>query len=117
MKCLDDKLLRRLRTNRDSLTEMIDLDGGLLIELLAAGCITMRQRCSIEAAGDAVKMNSRLLQMITCKSKANFNKFLKCLADTKQHHIVGMLLKEDAGMSSDSLLAFLRFITLWLDCL
>ena len=79
------------------LLELITLEGGFVAKLYATDCITNFQRQSIEAAGDHVKMNSRLLHIMLRKSVANFNRFIDCLSETGQGHVAAMLLTKDAG--------------------
>ena len=97
MRPLDERVLNRIKTNWSTLTEFITLEGGLVAELYANNCITKRQKQLIEAAEVDVDKNDRLLQIISRKSVANFNRFVEYLQDTQQGHVAALLLNEDAG--------------------
>jgi hypothetical protein len=72
------------------LTRLIDCENELLPKLFATDCITWRQKVSVEEAA-ASNRNKTLLEIITLKSIANFNKFLDCLSCTGQQHVVNLL--------------------------
>ena len=83
--------------NWTSLAELIALEGGLLDMLYAKHCITHIQRVSIEGAGNYIKKNKRLLEIMSRKSLADFNRFVDYLKETQQGHVAAYLLSEDAG--------------------
>jgi len=91
---LDDERLKRIKSK--PLIEMIEWDSGLLAELFADDCITRLQKMSIESLQGALR-SERLLQIMSCKSIADYNKFRNCLMETGQHHIENML-SINAGM-------------------
>ena len=97
MRPLDDRLLTRVTVNWTSLTELITLEGGLLATLYAKNCITYIQRKSIESAGNDIDQNKRLLEIMSKKSVAVFNRFIEYLQETQQGHVAAILLNEDAG--------------------
>ena len=97
MRLLDVQVLNRIQVHWTTLTELITLDGGLVANLYAKNCITNRQRKSIEAGEDDPKKNDRLLEIMSRKSVANFNLFVKCLQDTQQGHVAALLLNHDSG--------------------
>ena len=96
---LDEQLLNRIEVNWTSLTELITLEGGLVAELYAKSCITNIQRKSIQSAGNDVDQNKRLLEIMSRKSVADFNRFVECLQKTQQGHVAAILLTQDAGTS------------------
>ena len=97
---LDDQQMNRIEVNWPSLIQLITLEGGLLAELYASECITIVQRKSIESAGNDVDQNKRLLEIMSRKSVADFNRFIECLQNTQQGHGASYLLTEDAGKQS-----------------
>ncbi len=88
-----EEQLRSVRVNWNSLTQLIDCSVELLAELYAtdSDCLTLRQIQFIEAESVMTKKNERLLEIITLKSIAKFNKFLDCLNLTGQQHVVNLL--------------------------
>jgi len=94
---LDDQRLDSLTNNWTQLTEMIELQYGLLAELYSAKCVTARQKEHILAAEGSSKQNDRLLNIMRRKSVADFKQFIKLLAKTGQHHLMA-LLDGGAGM-------------------
>jgi len=78
---LDDERLKRIKSK--PLIEMIEWDSGLL-------------GVSIESL-QGVSRSERLLQIMSFKSVAEYNKFRNCLMETGQHHIETML-SINAGM-------------------
>ena len=99
---LDKGLLNRIQVNWATLTELISLEDGLLDMIYAKRCITNAQRLSIEGAGDYLKKNKRLLEIMSRKSLADFNHFVVCLQDTQQGHVASFLLSENAGKPKKS---------------
>ena len=94
---LDETVLNRIKLHWTTLTEIITLEGGLVAKLYAKNCISNIQRKSIESVDDGVKKNKRLLEIMSRKSAADFNRFIICLQETQQGHIAGLLLQEDLG--------------------
>ena len=93
---LDDKQEERVLSSWEQLIECIEWDGGLLAELFKESCLTLLQKMSIEELQKADR-NKRLMKIMTHKSVAEFTKFLSCLAETGQHHLVA-LLTTDSGL-------------------
>jgi len=94
MKPLDDERLKRMKSKQ--LIEMIEWDSGLLAELFKDSCITVLQKMSIQSLQGALR-SERLLEIMSFKSIAEYNKFRNCLMETGQHHIE-TILRINAGM-------------------
>ena len=94
---LNEELLRTLRVNWDTLTELINLDSGIVSKLYAKECISRRQKEFIEAGTDYTNRSERLLQIMSRKCIANFNHFVDSLSETKQGHIAEILLNGNSG--------------------
>ena len=73
------------------------MEGGLLAKLYAAGCITEKQKQSVEAASKRFEANATLMAIMSRKSVAVFNKFIKFLSETQQGHVAAILLNENTG--------------------
>jgi len=89
MRPLDDERRKRLKSK--PLIEMIEWDSGLLGVLYKEECITRLQKMYIKSSQSALR-SERLLQIMSCKSIAKCNKFMNCLMESGQHHIVTMLI-------------------------
>ena len=100
MRPLDEPVLKRIKVHWATLTELITLGGDLIDKLYTKNCITNIQRHLIEASEDDAKKNSRLLEIMSRKSVADFNYFVSCLQDTQQGHVAVFLLIQDAGKLS-----------------
>ena len=101
MRPLDDKQVKRISLNWKFLVERIQWDR-LLAELYAHNCITEIQFGFINEHPEKVR-NEHFLKLLSCKSIAEFNKFMSCLANTGQRHLVA-LLTTDSGLSLNYLL-------------
>jgi len=95
MRPLDTEQLKRISSSLKHLIEMIEWDSGLMAELYKDNCITTLQKMSIEPL-PVTSRTERLVQMMSCKSVGEFDKFLRCLIETGQHH-VETLLRRNAG--------------------
>lgn len=95
---LDDIQLCRFLVSRDVFIECIELDVDLLDNLEAAGgCLTSLQRSHIETLPSRNKI-AALLDMMACKSVADFRSFVACMRATNQLRLVTTLLTENAGI-------------------
>ena len=90
--------MNRILVHWTTLTELITLEGGLVAVLYARNCITYIQKKSIESAENDFENNKRLLEIMSRKSVADFNRFIECLQDTQQGHVAALLLYSDAGI-------------------
>jgi len=95
MRPLDDERLKRIKSKQ--LIEMIEWNSGLLAELFADECITVLQMRSIKSLQNESR-SERLLQILSCKSIAEYNKFGNCLKKTGQPHIE-TILRINSGMA------------------
>jgi hypothetical protein len=93
---LDDVHLAKINFKQRTLADNLDPDNGLVSELWATKCINLRHREHIKAGGTYIERNRRLLDILTRRSLADFNKFIDCLGKTGQHHWAS-LLTDDAG--------------------
>jgi len=85
--------MRRLTVNGVYLLDRIVADVAFVTELATAGCITWPQReylINIPQPGDR---NDKLLEFLTRKSVADFQKFIKVLAK-EQAHLVHFLVTD-----------------------
>ena len=101
-------MLNRIKVHWTTLTELITLEGDLIDKLYAKNCITNIQRQLIEAAEVDAKKNSRLLEIMSRKSVADFNFFVEFLQDTQQGHVAAILFYEDAGKFNENKLTLTR---------
>jgi len=87
--------MRKLSINGVQLLDRIVADIAFVDELGAVGCITWPQREHIVNLVQPRDRNDKLLEFLTRRSVANFNKFIKVLA-REQAHLVPLLVT-DAG--------------------
>ena len=88
---LGDSEIQALDDNLAQLNDLIDSKNGLLESMLAAGCITGIQR---DRYAKSEYGNALLVTKVRCSSEAVFLKFIDCLKETKQHHVVSILKPE-----------------------
>ena len=89
---LDDERLRRLRVNCARLVELVDVQSGLLEEMMSVGCITEQQRQAVrELNSSSAEKNRKLLDILTRRSVAHYNEFLSCLRRNNQGFIANVL--------------------------
>lgn len=94
---IPDKILERVRVNKQALIRLIDLDDGLIGELYTKGCINQTQREVIRRLRDhRFESERELWEIIICRSFADFSNFLECLTAAGQQ-LVARLLHNDAG--------------------
>lgn len=92
---LDDVHRQRLDSNWQKLLTLIDVTGGLVGEMFTRGCISRRQKLVIERQ-PAFDSTRKLLDIVSRKSLASFDIFVKCLEETNQRP-VAILLSSNAG--------------------
>jgi Caspase recruitment domain len=91
---LNDTTRLRLKTNRAVLGNLIDTKHSLLDELLSCDCISSRQREYIKSTQLQAEIGGRLLDILSRGSEKDFNKFIECLKETNQGHLVIPLAKD-----------------------
>lgn len=69
----------------------MDLESGLIHELIAREVIDMSDKMEIEAENNSMKRNEILLSIMEKESPEEFHEFCEALKKTGQHHIVGLL--------------------------
>jgi len=87
--------MRQLNTNGVQLLDLIDPNHAFVAELTTAGCITWPQREHIIDTVYTRDRNKKLLEFLTRRSVADFQKFISVLAK-EQAHLVP-LLTTDGG--------------------
>ena len=87
--------MRTLTKNRVKLLELINADLAFITELASAGCITWPQREHVMEILHSRDRNKKLLDFLTRRSVADFQKFINVLAK-EQVHLVP-LLTTDGG--------------------
>lgn len=87
---LDRKQRRNCGMYWPLLAELIAPIGGLINELHAKGCITSRQRSVFEAL-PSHERTKKLLQILSRKSRAEFDSFFGCLPESVQHHFLRVM--------------------------
>ena len=92
---LTEDELSRIDCNQETLMELMDTDE-ILNHLTADGCLTRRQRLTLEIKQDPYERNQTLIEMFKRKSVAEVQKLGYWLESTRQGH-VAKLLKEDGS--------------------
>jgi Caspase recruitment domain len=110
---LDEICKRRLKYNWRTLLTSIQLNSGLIDEMFAKGCISIRQRNSITCQHPAEASITKLLEIVYRKSLAAFDSFINCLKSTAQQH-VAHLLTTDSG---NNVLQFIAVLQLCMLCI
>jgi len=85
--------MRRLSLNGVELVDRIVADVAFVTELANVGCITWRQREHLNNTAQPCDRNDKLLEFLTRRSVADFQKFIKVLAK-EQTHLVPLLLTD-----------------------
>ena len=88
--------LRRLVINQRQLVELIEPGHGLVDDLAASGCITSQQRQAVLETGTTANRNRKLLDIMSRRSVAHFDRFIAGLVNNGQPH-VAKLLTGDGG--------------------
>ena len=77
-----------LTANHVALVKLIDSTDELVDEMLAVGCLTMRQKMSLPTTtGNIPDITRQLLQFVRRGSQLNLTKFINCLNNTNQEHV------------------------------
>jgi len=87
--------MRTLNVNRVQLLDLIDPNHAFVTELANAGCITWSQREHVIEILHTRDRNDKLLDFLTRRSVADYQKFINVLAK-EQAHLVP-LLTTDGG--------------------
>ena len=87
--------MRTLNVNRVQLLDLIDPNHAFVTELANAGCITWSQREHVIEILHSRDRNDKLLDFLTRRSVADYQKFISVLAK-EQAHLVP-LLTTDGG--------------------
>jgi len=87
--------MHTLTINGVQLLDRIDADVAFVTELATAGCMTWPQREHINNIIQPRDRNDKLLEFLTRKSVADFQKFIKVLA--KEQAYLVPLLTTDGG--------------------
>jgi len=85
--------MRRLSINGVQLLDRIVADGTFVTELAAVGCITWPQREHVINILQPRDRNDKLLEFLTRRSVADFQKFINVLAK-EQAHLVPLLISD-----------------------
>jgi len=95
---LDGARIRKLAVNGIQLLDRIEADVTFVSELASVGCITWTQREHLINVPQPRDRNDKLLEFLTRRSVADFQKFINVLAK-EQSHLVPLLLT-DGGETS-----------------
>ena len=90
---LDETHMHRLTENGVQLLDCIDSDVVFVTELASVGCITWPQREHLIHVPQPRDRNEKLLDLLTRRSVAAFQKFINVLAK-EQSHLVPLLLTD-----------------------
>jgi len=101
---LDEARMRKVTINGVHLVDRIDSNAVFLAELAAAGCITWRQREHLINLVHSYELNDKLLEFLTRRSVADFQKFMNVLA--KEQAFLVPLLVTDGGEPFQMWLSF-----------
>jgi len=82
---LDKARVRALTKNTVRLLDCIVADVGFVTELASVGCITWPQREHLINIGQPRDRNNKLLEFLTRRSVADFQKFINVLSKDQQH--------------------------------
>jgi flagellar biosynthesis chaperone FliJ len=80
-----------LQRSLEKLTDIIDVNCGLLDELFGEGVINNQQIRTMKNDQSELRRNRELLEIMLRKSVGNFNRFIECLQRTNQHAAVSLL--------------------------
>jgi len=89
--------MRRLAINGVQLLDRIDCSNAFLDELGSVGCITWPQREHLMNIGQPRDRNDKLLEFLTRRSVADFQKFVNVLSK-EQAYLVPLLLTDGGEM-------------------
>ena len=94
---LDEARMRTLAVNGIQLLDQIQADVTFVTELVTVECITWPQREHLMNITQPRDRNDKLLEFITRRSVADFNKFIKVLSQ-EQAHLVPLLVTDGGKM-------------------
>ena len=92
---LDEARMRTLTVNGVQLLDLIDSNHAFVTELANVGCITWSQREHIVNIVQPRDRNDKLLEFLTRRSVADFNRFINVLSKYQAHLV--QLLTTDGG--------------------
>ena len=90
---LDEARMRTLSVNGVQLLDLIDPNHAFITELANVGCITWSQREHIVNIVQPRDRNDKLLEFLTRRSVADFNKFINVLSKY-QAHLVQLMITD-----------------------
>jgi len=90
---LDEARMRTLTNNGIQLLDRIDSNRAFVDDLGSVGCITWSQREHIVNIVQPRDRNDKLLEFLSRRSVADFNKFINVLSK-EQEHLVELLLTD-----------------------
>ena len=97
MQILDKKQRMRLQLNWQSISDLIEPGvDGFIDELHTKNCITSRQREVLEKQPSSQQIK-KLAEMISVKSIADVDKFINCLPQAAQNHVLSLMNDDDTG--------------------
>ena len=96
---LDEGRMQILSDNGFQLVNRIDPNHAFVTQLATAGCITWPQRQHILDIPQSRDRNEKLLEFLTRRSVADYEKFVNVLANCEQAHLV-CLLFADGGTNA-----------------
>jgi len=94
--------MRKLTINGAKLLDRIDPNHAFVTELGSVGCITWPQREHIVNIVQPRDRNDKLLEFLTRRSVADFEKFIKVLSK-EQAHLVPLLLTDGGKIQAEIL--------------
>jgi len=105
--------MRRLSRNHVQLLDLIDSNNAFLAELASpdVGCITWTQREHMIELEHSRDRNEKLLEFLTRRSVADFQKFINVLA-REQAHLVPLLVTDGGKIVDETLNAIISSITI-----
>ena len=106
---LDEAQMRKLFINGVQLLDRIDADAVFLAELAAAKCITSSQKEHLVNIVQPHDRNYKLLEFMTRKSVANFEKFQRVLAK-RQAHLMPLLVTDGGELRSTCVCEYILFL-------
>jgi len=95
VKPLDEAWMRALTVNRVHLLNLVVADDAFVTELATVGCITRPQREHLMNIGQPRDRNRTLLEFLTRRSVAHFQKFISVLSE--EHADLVKLLLTNRG--------------------
>jgi len=101
--------MRKLSINSVQLLDRIDADAVFLAELAAAECITSSQKEHLVNIVQPYDRNDKLLEFMTRKSVANFEKFQRVLAK-RQAHLMPLLVTDGGELRSTCVCEYTLFL-------